>query len=567
MPMSEKKKISLQVNGLNPDDIIPDSASSMDTGQGLNPADIAPSGLPRIGNIRPNAGGVNSSAYYNEGGPITGKQALAEAAPALVDIAATALAPQLKGVTWGVKGANLGIRALAAALGGGGGELIKQKMMGDETDLKKAGVQAAIGAGTEVVPSLVVSGFKKAKPALEMAADFTGLGKTVGRKASKIALNKQQQVKTLATDRALNFMESMTSGTPEIAGQRVGQAIKNVTDSSIAYGPWNDIVSDIAKKNKNEILLDDTAQYLGDLFKKFKNNFKTDEKALSEMASWLGYSGDKRTVNTLREILNDGYIGPNDAKYIMSSFWKKSFGKTTDKANTWKEGLKNIFLNDVEKQGVGAKSAKEFADKAHGAFKDFFRQSPGAQKIVDRMNFGKSDQLYYQGNPELVGKQIFKRQPDEIYQIRNAVNLDPDGEQAWNMLSMDYVRGIIESSFTTAKGSGKRVIYPAQLAEKLEAAGDRIKAAMPESWPRIKAEIDHFRQIAPQFDTLTVNEGFDIFESFAMLYPKGQNFVKEAYRAASPMGKPVIKIVGHSVPGQIDRLRSIGQSKPQLQLQ
>ena len=487
------------------------------------------------------------------------KAALAKAAPIVGDIAATALAPELGAAKWGtglgIRALNLLMRSGAAGLGGFGGDIARQKLEGDaDLDFGRAALQGAAGAVGEAGPSaLIGAGKALARPAINLAADFPTVAKPIARQATKVLRKQQAEVKDLATQRAVSFAESLGGVEPEKAGMAVGEGLDGKADYARIYAPWNEAVERIAKAGKGEVLLDDTTQYISEMMDKFRATAKTENQAIKEMVNWMGFAGDARTVNTIKQIMRDGYVGPGDAKYVMANFWKKSYGSTTDAANKWKEGLKVKFLGDVERQEPGAAAAKQLSDKTFQAVHQFLRESPGANKIISRMDFGRSDRLYFQDYPEKVGEIIFKKQPDEILQLRNAVSMEKGGDEAWKMLSMNHVADLVRSSMQRAKDTGRMIVRPAELAEKIYAAEDKIKAAMPlGEWKRLKDEADHFASIAEKFETIQVNEGFDLFEAWAVLSPKSQAIAKKALDVTLGTVKQGAKIGLHLGAGEYD---------------
>lgn len=264
----------------------------------------------------------------------------------------------------------------------------------------------------------------------------------------------------------------------------------------------------------------------------------------------------------INDIYEDGYMAPADVKFLMSRFWKKSYGKATAKANTWKEGFKNTFLSDLDRYGFGAAEARKKADAIFGSVQNFMRESPAASKILGRMNFGKSDRLYFQEFPGRISETIFgkadsiknmvatKKDPDAIMKLRRFVQGSEGGEETWTAITFNYLSDLIRGSIKQAPDTGKSIIAPAELAEKIYQAQDTIRAALPVgTWNRLKKEADHLTSVASQFQRLEVDEGYDIFTAFGILHPKGQKIVEKIGKGAGWTGKSLLKTVGHlSVP-------------------
>jgi flagellin-specific chaperone FliS len=478
----------------------------------------------------------------------TNKQMIAESLPMIGDIALTAAAPELKGASMGIKALNTLMRAGGSGLGSFLGDLGRQKMLGyNQLDLGEAGRQAAMGAIGETGTSAAIGALKSgAKPLLTLAGDFSQVAKGLSRKAAAALQKTQIQTKNLATQRAIDFMESLGATSTEEAGMSVGKALAGKADFAKIYKPWNDAVDKIAERGNGEILMDDTTQYISDMLSKFRDTAKNEDQAVKHFMNWLGFEGDVRSVQTIKQMMRDGYLGPNDAKYVMANFWKKKYGTVTDAANQWKEGLKSAFLGDIDKQSFGAAAAKDVADKTFAAVNQYLRESPASKKIISKMDFGRSDRLYYQDFPERVGDIIFKKQPDEIMKVRNAVVTEPGGEEAWKMLTLNHVTDLIRSAMKREDFTGKLIVRPAELAEKILANENTLKAAMPlGEWKRLAQEAQYFASVAPKFEKIPVDDAFDLFEAWSVLSPKSQKIAKKAIGGALKLGKQASKIGLH----------------------
>jgi hypothetical protein len=480
----------------------------------------------------------------------TKREVIAEALPIAGDIALSVAAPEIKGASWTVKALNALMRGSGSALGSFLGDIGRQKVLGqNKIDLGEAGRQAAMGAIGEVGTSAAIGALKHGgKPLLSLAGDFSQMAKGLSRKAAVQLQKMQVDTKNLATKRAIDFMESLGASSKEEAGMAVGNVLAGKMDFAKIYKPWNEAVDKIAERGNGEILMDDTTQYISDMLSKFRDTSKNDDQAIKHFMNWLGFEGDTRSVLTIKQMMRDGYLGPNDAKYVMANFWKKKYGTVTDAANQWKEGLKSAFLGDIDKQSFGAAASKDLADKTFAAINQFMRESPGAKKIISKMDFGRSDRLYFQDFPERVGDIIFKKQPDEIMKIRNAVVSESGGEEAWKMLSFNYISDLIRSAMKREDFTGKLFVRPAELAEKILASENTIKAAMPISeWKRLAQEAQYFASVAPQFEKLLVNDAFDVFEAWAVLSPKSQAIAKKVLGGIMTTGKQATKIGLHEV--------------------
>lgn len=372
----------------------------------------------------------------------------------------------------------------------------------------------------------------------------------------------------IAPDERIILSEAIQPIPSDIAGKKVGEALKKQFDFEEVYRPWTESVDRIAAEQGGIVPVDDASQMLGELFDKFQNNRRTEQETINEISRWLGFSGskDKPLINAIiKDIHEDGYMDPGDVKFLMSKFWK-SYGKsTTAKANRWKEAFKAAFLDDLDKFGVGAAQAKKVADKTFAATHNFIRESPAAAKILGRMNFGKSDRLYFEEYPGRVSEAIFgksdtiknmintKKDPEAIMKLRNAVTNTKGGEEAWTAITFNYISDLIRGSIKQAPDTGKSIIAPAELAEKIYQAQDTIRAALPVgTWNRLKNEADFLSSIAYQFEKLDVQEGYDIFTSYGILHPRGKAIIEKIGKAGGFTGKQLIKATGHLMLPQMD---------------
>lgn len=497
-----------------------------------------------------------------------GKKVAAEMAPIVGDIALTALAPEFELGQLGlksplaVKAINAAMRAVGAGTGGAIGEYGRQKILGQSIDPERIKLQAALGAGGELGGSALIAGGKRlARPLINWTADATQIAKPFARAAIKYQRNLQQSIKEKTTGRMLNFIERFSGMPPDIAGKKVGTALKGQLDFEQVYKPWTEAIDRIAAENNGIIPLDDATQAITDLVEKFSNNKRSRRDAINEASRWLGFSGskDKPMVNAIiNEIYEDGYMAPADVKFLMSRFWKSYGTKTTAKANTWKEAFKASFLDDLDRYGFGAAQARKVADQTFGSIQNFIRESPAADKILSRMNFGKSDRLYFEEYPGRVAETIFgksdniknmintKKDPEAIMQLRNVITNTGGGEEAWTAISFNYISDLMRSSIKQAPDTGKSIILPAELAEKIYQAEDTIRAAFPAgTWNRLKKEADHLFSVASKFEKLEVNEGYDIFTSFGVLHPKGQKIIEKIGKGGAWTGKQLLKTAGH----------------------
>lgn len=499
-----------------------------------------------------------------------GKKVAAEALPIAADIAMTVAAPQFKGAQLGLKANSLGIKGINALMrmagagtGGAIGEFARQKMMGEPRDIGKIDLQALLGAGTEGIGTLATAGGRRAvRPLVNWTADASQLAKPFARAAVKYQRRLQQEIKEKTTNRMLNFVEKFTGRTPTESGKSIGSALQKETDFTTIYKPWIESVDRIAAENGGVIPLEDSVQEIGELIEKFANNRKSRSDAVNEAISWLGLTGKKdrpMVASIMKDIYEDGYMDPSDVKFLMSKLWK-GYGKITAKANNWKEAFKASFLSDLDRFGHGAMEARQIADETAKKVYDFMANSPTSQKILSRMNFGKSDRLYFQEYPNRITEAIFgktdtlknmvnsRKDPEAIKQLRKFISNSPEGEEAWTAISFNYISDMIRGSIKQAPDTGKSIILPAELAEKIYQSEDTIKAALPlGTWNRLKKEAQFLSSMANKFDKLDINDGYDIFTSFGILHPKGQKIIEKIGKGAQQTGKVLLKTVGHTL--------------------
>lgn len=510
------------------------------------------------------------------------KKLIAEGLPIAADIGLTALAPQTLGPRLGlkaplaIKALNLAMRSLGAGAGGALGEYGRQKILGQPTDLSQMGLQGAIGAGSEILPAAggaAVSGIKKAaKPIMNLIGEAPIIG-SFSRPMVRAARIKQRKIREEGATKMFKFVEQFQETPGDIAGKKVGEALKGQMDLNEVYKPWSESVDRIAAEQGGVVPIDDASQMIGELFDKFQGNRRTEQETINKISRWLGFSGSKEKpmINgIIEDILEDGYLDPGDVKFLMSKFWK-SYGKsTTAKANRWKESFKTAFLGDIDKLGHGAAQAKIYADKVAKANYQFIRESPTTETLLMGMNFGKSDIPYFEANPGRVTQAIFgksdtlkniantRKDPESIMQLRNAVTNTTDGEKTWTAISFNYISDLINGSIKQVPDTGKYFIAPAEVAAKIRSAESTLRAALPAgTWNRLKNEANKLSDMARTIDNLEVNEAYDVFTAFGVLHPKAQNIIKEISKSGGLVGKPALKIAGHAI---------ASQSQPQLKI-
>lgn len=494
-------------------------------------------------------GRIKSQAAIGAGGEVVGSAALAGAKRAIrpiINLAADA-------TTLSKPFTRAAIRAQRETQ-----KQIKEKTTGRMIDFIENFYERPKAGGLDMTPLEREFGGQRRSAILPDGS----IGKFEPRKPTSYSAGlRRTGERRIAPDERIVLSEAIQPVSSDIAGKKVGEALKKQFDFEEVYRPWTESVDRIAAEQGGIVPVDDASQMLGELFDKFQNNRRTEQETINEISRWLGFSGskDKPLINAIiKDIREDGYMDPGDVKFLMSKFWK-SYGKTTTaKANRWKEAFKAAFLDDLDRFGIGAAQAKKVADKTFAATQKFIRESPSAAKILGRMNFGKSDRLYFEEYPGRIPEVIFgksdtiknmintKKDPEAIMQLRNAITNTKGGEETWTAITFNYISDLIRGSIKQAPDTGESIIAPAELAEKIYQAQDTIRAALPVgTWNRLKKEADFLSSIAYQFEKLDVQEGYDIFTSYGILHPKGKEIIEKISKVGGLAGKQLIKATGH----------------------
>ncbi|RLA57455.1 MAG: hypothetical protein DRR04_12810 [Gammaproteobacteria bacterium] len=517
-----------------------------------------------------------------------------EGAPIAGDIAATMLMPQLgmaknapRLVNYGKKAVNLLSRMMASGAGSGGGELAGQALTGEDLNFEDAGEEALIGAGGE----LGIAGVGAiAKPAIKGSMNLASKLTFSGRKVANIYRDK---LAVDTTKKAQGFIKDMTPPVGKTdAGMEVGKVLEGKTEYDVIYKPVNDIIDEIAKKpkaagvmtpnkisptgestlgtpepfmapgGKSEIFMDEALAIL----KKESRKFKTEKQFVDS----LNLSSN-RTKTAMLEFMRNGKLLPDEAKYTLSGFWKTTFDDTTLQ-RTFKEKVKNTMLNDLTaQQGLTEpdKMIKNLRRKADAIFKgskDWFKNTPAGQKIINKMRFGGGK--YYEAYPEKVVDNLMN-----LYSVKDVANVKRemmktvDGAKAWHSMEYEWAKSLYDKATQVSKRTTNTEIMPMQLHDLIMEQEPFFKSVSPELWPRLLKEAKHYKSVAKDFaareskhvfstagglalagatgsfgnlTAIPVMEGFGAASAWAIMAPSAKKVLR-GVKKLSPVGKAVVK--------------------------
>lgn len=514
------------------------------------------------------AGPVESSGYpltdpsrrqfFVEGKPATGKEAAAAALPIMGDLALTAMAPQRKGAGLGIKMLNTLFRGGGSYAGGAGGELAAQKILGQEPDLAQANRQGVMGAAGEVggsaaLGALKLAGDKVGKPALNLLSELTPLGERMATKATRAMSKRQKPFEQKVTKRAVDFIDSMQAGPPTKSdvGMGVGKILKSKKDFGEIYKEYNRLV-DLASGQNDEIILDEVSQRIGDQIAPYLSEGMSQWKAIQEFGKDLGV--DEKSVKIMRDLMNNnaGYLHKKDAKYFIAKIHKGWKG-ATEVTKGLKEQIKEDFLTDVSLGGMTGKAAKEAKKKADAIYKstnDWFAKNYSADYITSPMRFGGRGD-YFENLPEKALDRIFASTPDELVKIKASIIKSPEGRHVWAGAEYNYIRDIYEKAITKTPDTGRQRILPDALADSIYEKEEVIKKVFPRSWPKLKAEADYYKEIAPQFETIQAGDIFGAMNAWEVISPKSKKLLEGMLKYSGKAAKTGSKITLH-IAGQED---------------
>jgi len=480
------------------------------------------------------------------------KQALETVLPIAGDIAGTALAPQFtlpaKGINLLPRAANLISRMTGSGVGSFGGSALADWILGQDVDTEQAKQEAMTGAAGEAITSaLGVSakaplwlGKKIGKPIINMAADFTRLGGVTSRQSAKVLNKTRQRIMGETTEHALDFTKRLGTKTKTETGMEIGEALRKKIDWNKVYKEPNAIIDLASKTGKGDILLENAQESFQELVKNFMGQITPggkqmgERQAIDEAIKWLGFTSTSKEGRMLREFYFDEAVRGKDVNYLIKRIWK-TYGDDPKKVVDWKEGFKRNITEDIQRlagESVDFVGSLQKADKIFGETNNWFRQNPTAKSLIDKMQFGRADRLYFEEYPERAVERILKSSPEQISNIRKAIIAEEGGKEAWAGLEMNYLRDIYRQAMREAPDTGKVVVQPAKLANLIYESEKTVKAVNPGLWQPLKKEADYYLKISSQFEAIDTTTGMDVFKAWGILSPRSKKFVERLGKEA-----------------------------------
>ena len=545
MPSNDRRRMELLVEAGRRGIEIPQDAISAITGQPI------PTGAEEIGQSKD-----FTKTLIREGAPIVG------------DIA-TSFIPGLAPV----KGAKFGLqllkRMLASSAGSGGGELAGQLATREPLDLQDIRTQMELGAAGE----FGIAGAGTLSKPVQFLADKLSSG-TLSGGGIKQYFRRRMIEKT--TDRVKDFTKQFSpDDVPPSAmfqtdlSRETGEFFENMTDFNTAYAPFNASVERAAFVNNGEILLDDTAQLLGEQLERFGGN-------QTQLASFYGFTGEKNAgaAQALSDLMREGFSNPEDVHLLLRKIWVK-FGGDSASARAAKSTLKDTIVSDIERWAPhiqlgmadsipGAKAAKVQADKLYGEIHDFLKDSPGVKEILAGSTVSKGTVPLFKDKPDVAIRKLYERSsPDQLIAIRGHLQKTAEGAKIWEGLKFQWVRNLIDQSMAPLEGAGKasglKMILPAQLSDNILANELKLKSALGEdTWNALKKEAEDLAAVAPEFakferggtarnllltgvvagglgsaGAIPVIEGFGAITALALASPTAKRIISQMGRAGA----------------------------------
>lgn len=490
-----------------------------------------------------------------------GVEAVRTMGPIVGDIAMTAVAPQLKAGGIGVKVINALIRATASASGSGAGDLIAQKATGEgPVDMQSAGKQALTGAAAELGGSALMGGLKFAgdkmvKPVVNAVTEFTPYGRRAAEKAAKMSNKSRKAFEQSTTQKAVDFIDGIKGGPDkEVAGIKIGDALSAKKDFKEIYKEYNALIDKAAGEDSG-VLLDDFTSFVGELVESEmvragNKNYPAAVRGLIERLNL----GDEKAKNVLYDaVTNNGFMDAGDAKYFLAKLNTK-YTKDAASVRKIKEKLKNLFLEDIGRgssTGMAAKEAKQKADEIFKMTKQWFDDNPSAQFITGKMRMGKGK--YYEAFPERAVDRIFNANPEEALRIKNEVLKAEGGKEAWAGAEFSFLKDMYDRSIKTTADTGKKRLLPDALADEIYSREKFIKRVMPNIWPKLKAEADYYKEIAPQFESIDASDIWGVMSAWDVISPKTKKVLVDwPSKVAGTVTNPALKIGAHMAVGNGD---------------
>lgn len=361
------------------------------------------------------------------------------------DVLGTMLAPQFKAgkaaLPFAKKALNLLARAGGAGTGGGLGNLAGQAATGQQINPMEAALTGALSAGGEVgISGLGAAGKavkdKALRPSMEFMSDITFSG-------SAIKKNMRDKLIKKTTGRASNFVKDIAP--PEVAKQitdidDVALMAKQALDEDRAvYSAYEESLEKYAAGNSGVVELDDTAQMLGEIRNKIAAEFPDKKPAFIDnlVCKELGYGPGSYEGIRLKKLMHDDIVDPKVAEDFLAKIFK-TYGKDGQAMRANKDKLKGALMSDLDK----------IAAATGGSVGDIKRQADETFKAVKRFQF---------------------------------------------------VSGLFDKAMREIPETGEKILQPYKLAKLIYANKPKIKELTPELWPKLKAEAEFYKSVAPEF--------------------------------------------------------------------
>lgn len=316
---------------------------------------------------------ATSQSILREIAPIAGATAATMLAGTAFPPAAAAGAGFASKLPWLVKPLQLMMRTGAAGLGGAAGSTLGQAIDGDvdyNTTLKDTalsmGGELALGGAIEPVASFIQK--KAIKPLFELFPNLTFSGTAVKRAI-------YDKTKKTATERAKSFLLDVA---PDVV-KKQGDNFKDLSvmvnnayaETGAIYDLYKNAIKEAADKEGGRLALDDTAQFIGDLYQSAEKKLgveATKEEVLKEALGGFNYTANIKSQ--LSELLSDETADPKRIQYLMTNVFKnKGWNNLTPSQQEAREALKDAILSDLDRYTAG--DLKKTADDQYKALMKF----------------------------------------------------------------------------------------------------------------------------------------------------------------------------------------------------
>ena len=384
-----------------------------------------------------------------------------------------------------VRGGNVALRAMGSAAGAGLPAKVGDVFSGDDKDTATPAM--AIGAGGELAMGAAGGAWKLGKrigkPALDFFADVSEYGKSMSRKATTYLLNTQKKIREESASRAFNFLNDLA---PEAARGKAADLVEIGTNVGEALSEAKVIYRGAAEALETYAKGNNGVVDLGETANYLSGLMKKSDdpaKALDAALAELGYTAKSKQAYVLKRIIDGGgEISPADVGFLQTNLFKGWKGLAPSQ-RTAREKLKASLLQDIDDVAAAT------------------------------------------GIP--AGE--MKREADQLYKA---------------VKQFQSVQDIYKQALKTTE-SGRMYVMPYPLVRSIYAKKEQILRDMPELWPKLKAEADYFKEIAPKFERIEVDGAFDVFTAWSILMPETkkalETVLKTSKAAWSPVGKAATK--------------------------